>query len=234
VQKIGAPVAKAAVYVFAFVSWAIAMLLIYNMAGMVFRGHIEEYWFAILLLMFGAGVFFWELSRYVIKQGIPQVASFFQPVAPGGADGQNSTPLMTKDTTAMAKNETPSYTFTAPVTITNATNHNAAGGIISNAPVTVNHYYDKSKPTPSTIDAEIIEPATVVPEAETASLDELVAYTETHMGRAVAENTVRNVLERNAVESCGEEKRGKARAKLYPKERAEKVLSDYVTINKRK
>jgi hypothetical protein len=184
--------------------------------------------------MFGAGVFFWELSRYVIKQGVPQAAALFQSPTPNGTDEQTMNPLVIKDTTTMAKNEPPPITFTGPVSITNATNHNAPGGIISNAPVTVNHYYDKSKPAPSTIDAEIIEPATVVPEAETASLDELVAYTETHMGRAVAENTVRNVLDRNAVESCGEEKRGKARAKLFPKERAEKVLSDYVTINKNK
>jgi hypothetical protein len=54
------------------------------------------------------------------------------------------------------------------------------------------------------------------------------------MGRAVAENTVRNVLERAAVESCGEEKRGRAWAKLFPKEQAEKAIADYVATSKRK
>jgi hypothetical protein len=162
----------------------------------------------------------------MIKDGILKVPTHLQPIAPSSTSDQNSNPMMTKELTTMAENENPSFTFTAPVTITNSTNHNAPGGIISNAPVTVNQYYDKPKTAPQTIDAEIIEKAAVVPNAETASIDELVSYTETHMGRAVAENTVRKELKRNAIESCGEEKRGRAWAKLYPKERAEKVLSD--------
>jgi hypothetical protein len=234
VQKIGVPAAKAAVYVFAFAFWAVAMLLTYNLVGMVFRGHIEQNWFALIIFIFGLAIFYGTLSQSLIKFGVPKAAALFQPAAPGGTDEQNANPLVTKETTAMAKNESPSFTFTAPVTISTATNHNAPGGIISNAPVTGNQYYDKPQLASPAIDAEVIEAAPVVPEAETVTLDYLVARAETLMGRAVAENTVRNVLERAAVESCGEEERGRARAKLYPKERAERVLSDYVATSKRK
>ncbi len=232
-QKIGVPIAKAVVYAFALAFWAFAMLFTYNLVEVVLRGHIEEYGLALFAFMLGCAVLFGEFSRYLIRLGVPKAAALFQP-DPNGTDAQTLNPLMTKEPIAMAKNENPSFTFTAPVTINASTNHNAPGGIIGNAPITIHQHFGKPPPTSSTIDAEIIEKAAVVPNAETASIDELVAYTETHMGRAVAENTVRNELKRNAVESCGEEKRGRAWAKLYPKERAEKVLSDYVTANKRK
>ncbi len=234
VQKIGVPIAKAAVYAFALAFWAFAMLFTYNLVEVVLRGHIEEYGLALFAFMLGCAVLFGEFSRYLIRLGVPKAAALFQPAAPGGIDAPISNPLMTKDTTIMAKTEKPSFTFSAPVTINASTNHNAPGGIIGNAPITIHQHFGKPPPTSSTIDAEIIEKAAVDPNAETASIDELVAYTETLMGRAVAENTVRNVLERNAVESCDGEKRGRAWAKLYPKERAEKVLADYVTISKRK
>ena len=233
VQKIGAPIAKAAVYAFALAFWAFAMLFTYNLMEVVFRGHIEKYGLALFAFMFGCAVLFSEFSRSLIRLGVPKAAALFQP-DPNGTDAQTLNSPMTKEPIAMAKNENPSFTFTAPVTINASTNHNAPGGIIGNAPITIQQHFDKPPPVPSTIDAEIIKEAAAAPKAETANLDELVAYTETLMGRAVSENTVRNVLERNAVESCDNEKRGRAWAKLYPKERAEKVLADYVTINKRK
>ena len=233
-QKIGAPVAKAAVYAFALVFWAFAILLTYNLVGMVLRGHIEEYGITLFIFMFGCAALFGEVSRHVIRFGVPKAATLFHSAAPGGTDGQNLNPFLTKDTTAMAKNDPPPFTFSDGITFNASTNHNAPGGIIGNAPITIHQHFDKPPLSSPTIDAEIIEKAAVVPKTETASIEQLVAYTETLMGRAVSENTVRNVLERNAVESCDNEKRGRAWAKLYPKERAEKVLADYVTINKRK
>jgi hypothetical protein len=234
VKRFAVPLATVAVYLFAFVSWAFSMLFTYSLLEYMLRGHIEKYSLTIFIILFGCGAFLAAHLRTMIKDGIRKAVALFQPAAPGGTDDQNLNPLMTKEPTAMAENENPSFTFTAPVTITNSTNHNAPGGIISNAPVTVNQYYDKPKPVSSTIDAEIIEKATVVPNAETVSLDELHARAEKFMGRPIAENTIRNVLERASVESCGEEERGRARAKLYPKEQAEKAIADYVAINKRK
>jgi hypothetical protein len=225
---------KALVYLFALAFWAVAMLLTYNLVGMVFRGHIEERGATLLALMFGLAVLYGLLSCSLIKFGVPKALSLFRKISPGDSAEQASNPLMSKDATSMAKNETPSFIFSQPVTINASTNNNAPGGIISNAPVTVNQYYDKPNPNVSDIDAETIEADPVVPEAETVTLDYLVARTETLMGRAVAENTVRNALERAAVESCGEEKRGRAWAKLFPKEQGEKAIADYVATSKRK
>ncbi len=134
----------------------------------------------------------------------------------------------------MAKSETPPFTFSGDITFNASTNHNASGGIIGNAPITIQQHFDKPPPAPSIIDAEIITEAAAAPKAETASLDELRDRAETFMGKPLAENTIRNILERAAVESCGEEIRGRARAKLYPKEQAEKAIGDYVAINKKK
>ena len=234
VQKIGAPIAKAAVYAFALAFWAFSMLFTYNLMEVVLRGHIEKYGLALFAFMFGCAVLFGEFSRYLIRLGVPKAAALFQPEASGNTAASTLNPLTTKEPTAMAKNETPPFTFSGDITFNASTNHNAPGGIIGNAPITIHQHFGKPPPTSSTIDAEIIEKAAVVPKTETASIEQLVAYTETLMGRAVAENTVRNVLERNAVESCDGEKRGRAWAKLYPKERAEKVLADYVTTSKRK
>ena len=184
--------------------------------------------------MFGLAVLYAMLSRNLIKFGIPKAAAFVQRIIFHVRHEQTLNPLTAKETTAMAKDGNPSFTFSAPVTINASTNHNASGGIIGNAPITIHQHFDKPPPAPSIIDAEIIAEAAVVPNAETASLDALQEYAESLMGKALAENTVRNVLERAAVESCGEENRGRARAKLYPKEQAEKALADYVATSKRK
>ena len=233
-RKIGEPIAKATVYVCAFAFWALAMFFTYSIVEFIFRGHIEKYWLTLLVIMLGCGVMLSLTARNLIKDGIPRAVSLFRPAMPGNPDESTANPFMTKETTAMAQNENPSITFSAPVTINASTNHNASGGIIGNAPITIHQHFDKPPPAPSIIDAEIIAEAAVVPNAETASLDALQEYAESLMGKALAENTVRNVLERAAVESCGEENRGRARAKLYPKEQAEKALADYVATSKRK
>ena len=211
--------------------WAAAILLFFRFLGYLVGGNFRDFW---LIIATASTMFITFFATLLKRLRLPGDAECVSSITNGGTNSQTLNPLMTKDPIAMAKNENQSFTFTAPVTINTATNHNAPGGIISNAPVTVNQYYDKQKPAAPIIDAEIIEAAPVVPEAETASLDELRVYAETLMGRAIAENTIRNVLERAAIESCDEEKRGRAWAKLYPKTQAEKVLADYVTTNKRK
>ncbi len=233
-RKIDKPIAKAAVYVCAFAFWAAAMFFTYNLVVLMFRGRIEEQGAVFLVFMFGFAALYATFSRDLIELGMPAAASLVRSAMSGNPDEAIATPLMIKDPTAMAKTENPSFTFSAPVTINASTNHNASGGIIGNAPITIHQHFDKPPPAPPIIDAEIIQEAAVVPDAETASLDALQEYAERLMGKALAENTVRNVLERAAVESCGEENRGRARAKLYPKERAEKALADYVVTSKRR
>ncbi len=43
VQKTAVPIAKVAVYLLAFASWAFAMLLMYGILEMIFRGHFENW-----------------------------------------------------------------------------------------------------------------------------------------------------------------------------------------------
>jgi hypothetical protein len=104
VQKISVPVAKATVYVFAFAFWAFAMLLTYNLVGMVFRGHIEQNWFALIIFISGLAALYGTFARSLIKFGVPKAVSLFSPAEPGGTDEQTSNPLMTKEPLAMAKN----------------------------------------------------------------------------------------------------------------------------------
>lgn len=111
-------------------------------------------------------------------------------------------------------------------------NNSATGGIVTGG--TVNIYGDTARGTDSSTAPQ--EPSSKDADGnnESTTIDELLEYAEKLMGRAIAENTVRNVLDRANVESCGEEVRGRARPKLYPREQAEKALADYVVANKGK
>lgn len=136
---------------------------------------------------------------------------------------------------AMAEN--PKVIIQSPgnVTINNNTTHNnVQGGIIGNGTVNVHQYGDRTPPMPAPPAAQSADPVVLIPMKDTANLDELLEYAEKLVGKAIAENTVRNILERADVESCGEENRGRARPKLYPKEQAEKAIADYAIAYKGK
>lgn len=116
----------------------------------------------------------------------------------------------------------------------NTTHNNVQGGIIGSGTVTVHQHFDKTQPSPPPPETQSTDPVLLIPAKETANLDELQVYVEKLLGKAIAENTVRKILERAEVESCGEEIRGRARPKLYPREQAEKALADYAIANKEK
>ena len=240
VQKIAVPIAKVAVYLFAFASWAFAMLLMYGILGMIFREHFEKYRLTIFIILFGCGAFLAAHMRSLIKDGILKATAFFQPAMPSNTDDQTSNPLTTKEPTAMANNENPSFTFTAPVTISTTTNHNAPGGIISNAPVTINQYYDKPKPAPSIIDAEIVEPAPASTDTESqnqnpepAAADDvidingLVAYSVKAKSPGVSRNTIDKILREQNIKPCRTEKDGKVIRNLYPRKESQAAILKY-------
>ncbi len=140
----------------------------------------------------------------------------------------------------MANNGNPSFTFTAPVSINTTTNHNAPGGIISNAPVTINQYYDKPKPAPSIIDAEIIEPAPASANAEqqkqnpepttdddVIDINGLIDFSETVKSPGVSRNTIDKILREKNIKPCRTAKNGKAIRNLYPSKKAKATIREY-------
>ena len=246
VQKTAVPIAKVAVYLLAFASWAFAMLLMYGILEMIFRGHFEKYRLTIFIILFGCGAFLAAHMRNLVKDGIPKVAALFQPAVPGNTGDQTSNPLTTKEPTTMANNENPSFTFTAPVTISTTTNHNAPGGIISNAPVTINQYYDKPKPAPSIIDAEIVEPAPASANAERqnqnpepAAADDvidingLIDFSATVKSPGVSRNTIDKILREKNIKPCRTEKNDRAIRNLYPAKESKAAIREYFDDKKK-
>lgn len=186
----------------------------------------------------GASALFLVFFTNLVKQlRLPDRSKANQPIVPmvsTDADG-SSTFEFSGESHAMT--EKPKVIIQNPgnVTINNNTTHNnVQGGIIGSGSVTVHQHFEKPEATNPATEPQPVEPVKLIPIKEAVNIDELLAYAETLMGKAMAENTVRNILERAEIESCGEEKRGRARAKTYPREQAEKAISDYIVTNKEK
>jgi hypothetical protein len=137
---------------------------------------------------------------------------------------------MAKDTTAMAEKGNPSYHFPGNVTFQHITNHNTEGGIIGNAPIIINQNFGQPR-TESPTQQE--EPPENTPEPvskpDTIDINELLAYAEQRMNRAISRNTIVNILERAKIEPCGEIKVGKTWCKVYPRALAKETVDKWVT-----
>ena len=214
--------------------WTALVMLFFRFLGMVVGGNFREFW---VLIAAAVTIFITFVVHLLKRFQLPgdtedgQAASPTLSALPNGANAIN----LYGEGQVMA--EKPKVIIQSPgnVTINNTTNHNnVQGGIIGSGTVNVHQYGDKTPLMPAPPVAQPDDAVVVIPSQETANLSELLGYGEKLLGKPIAENTVRNVLDRADVESCGEEVRGRVRPKLYPREQAEKALADYAIANKGK
>ncbi|MCC8180354.1 MAG: hypothetical protein LIP23_05525 [Planctomycetes bacterium] len=130
------------------------------------------------------------------------------------------------------------YVFNNPGVINiqdnSTTTNNLQSGIIGSGTVQVYHQNGKNETAEEGANTASTESPKSPAIKKTANIKELQDYTETLMGRALADGTIRNILKRAGIEPCGEEMHKQAKANIYPWEPAQKALSEYVIANKKK
>ena len=197
--------------IFKLAIWTALVMLFFRLLGMIVGGNFREFW---VLIAAAVTIFITFVVNLLKRFQLPgdtengHTASPTLSALPNGANAIN----LYGEGQVMA--EKPKVIIQSPgnVTINNTTNHNnVQGGIIGSGTVNVHQYGDKtpSMPIPSALQPD--DSVVLLPMKDTANLDELQEYADKLMGKAIAENTVRNILERADVESCGEENRGRAR-----------------------
>lgn len=178
VSRIGESTLKALVYVFAWLSWAVCMLLIVMLVDVLLKGHFEEYWLPVVLIIFGAAALMANVSRDFIKHGLQKVVSLFHPTRSDDTDKRNAA-ITAREPTAMSGNGKLVINNPASVTINqNTTHNNVQGGIIGNGTVHVHHHVE-GRPaetiTPIRESAEAYPAAEASPSPVSLSENEAVA-----------------------------------------------------------
>ena len=223
--------------------WTAAILLFFRFLGYLVGGNFREFW----LIIATASTLFITFLVYLLKCfRLPDEAEAVSSIPNDGSTEPYSILPMTKEPTAMANNENPSFTFTAPVSINTTTNHNAPGGIISNAPVTINQYYDKPKPAPAIIDAELIKPAPASANAEQQNqnpepaaaddvidINSLIDFSATVKSPGVSRNTIDKILREKNIKPCRTEKNDRAIRNLYPAKESKAAIREYFDDKKK-
>jgi len=225
-------VSKRSVYWVVLTVWTVGAIVSGYAIKDDIGGRFKENWFlwtAFIFCWVGLlGFFLQWVRRLAMKAG--ELSSV--QASPNGPDFENHIALV-QGMSPMS--EKPKVIIQSPGVVNvhhNTTHNNVQGGIVGSGTVTVHQHFDQTRPPAPVPEPQSDDPVVLIPIKETANLDELLEYAETELKRPLAENTMRNILERADVESCGEEKRGRARAKVYPREQAEKAIDAYVKTNK--
>lgn len=216
----------------ALIFWTAAVLLFFNTMGTIVGGYFREFWLYIALF---TSAFFVLVVKCV--RGL-----CLQPEPGSAGNGLLHQPIDTKGATTLSQsNEQPVISNPSQVIIQNPENvtvnhtetHNKVqGGIIGSGTVTVHQHFGNQQPSATVPDDKTVQAVEIVDSEDAANIGDLHDYAETLLGRALAGNTVRNVLDRAKIDSCGNEKRGRALAKLYPKKKALSAIAEYVAANK--
>jgi len=214
--------------------WTVGVILIAHALRDVIGGQFREQWFLITSFVLVVGALFIEFLRWIVRMAKAGNEHSQEPVPFIGSQGRDFDNAL-QGKSAMADNSKVIIQSPGVVNIHNNTTHNnVQGGIIGNGTVNVHQHFDKAQADIPPPPEQFSEPVKLIPVRETASVEELRAFGETLMGYKLSDGTIRNILQKNDIVACGEEKRGKTSAKIYPREHSEKAVSDYVVANKNK
>lgn len=223
---------KRLVYITLAAVWTVGILVTAYAMRDIIGGRFKDDWFIITSMVLSALVLFVGFLQWVSRLAMKATGHPSNQISPNDSDAGNHIEIV-QGMSPMS--DIPKVIIQNPGNVTinhNTTHNNVQGGIVGSGTVTVHQHFDKAQSSTPPHDAQSDDPVVLIPVKETANLDELLEYAETELKRPLAENTMRNILERADVESCGEEKRGRARAKVYPREQAEKAIDAYVKTNK--